>query len=63
MKKDKNVKYLPASKVYIEYGIPRNLLRAYAEEGKIRTNEIPLPQYNHPMRTYCVEDIVKVLNG
>ncbi len=55
-------KYLPASKVYIEYGIPRNMLRTYAEQGKIHCKEIPIPDCDNVMRTYCVADIIKLLN-
>ena len=56
------VKYLPASKIYREYSIPRSLLRELAEEGTIRLVVKELPS-GSVMNLYCVEDIEKYMNS
>lgn len=55
-------RWLPASKVYTEYGIPRNMIRAYAEDGRVRFRELRLDGCENEMRIYCAEDIERLLN-
>lgn len=61
MGRDKG-RYLPAAKVYAEFGVPRSMLRGLAEEGKVRFREIRLYGCDNEMRVYCAEDIERVLN-
>lgn len=61
MGKDKG-RYLPAAKVYAEFGVPRSMLRGLAEDGKVRFREIRLAGCENEMRVYCAEDVERVLN-
>lgn len=61
MGKEKS-RWLPATKVYSEYGIPRNMIRGYAEDGKVRFRELRLAGCANEMRIYCADDIERLLN-
>ena len=55
-------RFLPAAKVYAEFGVPRSMLRGLAEDGKVRFREIRLEGCENEMRVYCAEDVERVLN-
>lgn len=59
---NRKIRWLPASKVYSEYGIPRNMIRGYAEDGRVRSRELHLDGCDNAMRVYCAEDIESLLN-
>lgn len=56
-----NAKWLNARRVYMQYGIPRSLLRELAASGKVRTREVRLPESGKTMKLYNYGDCEAVV--
>lgn len=55
--------YIPASKVYAEFGIPRNLLRELAERGVVRVSQRTFDNGANVINLYNRNDIAAWQNG
>lgn len=55
--------FIPASKVYSDFGIPRNLLRELAERGVVRRRESAFDGGANVLFTYSRSDLKRYVDG
>lgn len=55
--------FIPASKVYSDFGIPRNLLRELAERGVVRRRESTFDGGANVLFTYSRSDLKRYVDG
>ena len=54
-------KWINARQVYVRYGIPRNLLRELARNGKVKTRSVSVRPTGKIMKLYSSDDCASVV--
>lgn len=57
------LEFIPASKVYAEFGVPRNLLRDLADRGIVARRASSFDGGANVLYTYSRADLARYMNG